>query len=390
MPRLSPHQLRAAHNRDLLLPLLLRACRDLPSAASELRWLRERVNTLQPNDNSRPQRKANHLRKLCLQRSSQKPLQYILGDTPFGDLSIQCKPGVLIPRWETAEYTTHLAHLLIPHPNTCDSKPLRILDLCTGTGCVLLLLHSLLCPHFPHLECLGIDISQKAISLAQQNIDSNIAAGALRPEAGVQIRFQQADIFSNDFLHNVSSNCQKWDILISNPPYISPKAFERTARSVRNWEPLAALVPPHKQPLLDPGNQEKKLFAKADNFRYSRPLHVTSNTTNIDSSTDEKIGDNFYPRLLHLAQMLDVKAALFEVADVSQARRVVGMIESQGESRVWKGREIWRDLPAEPIAESSEELGGQECIVRGNGNVRSVMMWSGDGRGFFGRKGKGG
>ena len=379
MPRLSPQFLRSAHNRNPLLSLLLRACRDLPSARSELCWLRDHVNILlslnQPR--SHPHSKTTYLHKLCLQRSHQKPIQYILGDTPFGDLFIQCRPGVLIPRWETAEYTTYLAHLLIANPKVARSKPLRILDLCTGTGCIPLLLHSLLHPHFRQLEFLGVDISPKAIVLAQQNLESNIISGHLQPEAREQVRFGRGDIFSDDFLHSVSSNGERWDILISNPPYISPRAFHRTSRSVRNWEPIAALVPPHKRASLDPGNQDNIIGAKTNHFRFPRPLHIASNIAKIDTVNDEKIGDAFYPRLLHIAKEIRAKIALLEVADMEQAMRVVGMVESQD---VWEGCEIWRDLPAKYGHDSAVEVEGIEGVVRGRGNGRSVMMWMEDGR----------
>ena len=89
MPRLSPSYLRRAHSLSPLLPLLLRSCRDLPTARNELRWLREHV-LAGPCSKS--------LYELCVERSKGKPLQYILGNQPFGDINVLCEPGVLIPR----------------------------------------------------------------------------------------------------------------------------------------------------------------------------------------------------------------------------------------------------------------------------------------------------
>src|SRR5438874_1102401 len=105
MPRLSPAFLLHAYRLDPLLPSLLRECRTLPSARNELRWLRERA-LLDVAENRR-QGVANHarapgwrvrLRSMVRERAKGKPLQYILGDQPFGELDILCRQGVLIPR----------------------------------------------------------------------------------------------------------------------------------------------------------------------------------------------------------------------------------------------------------------------------------------------------
>lgn len=98
MPRLLPSFLRHAQFQDHHLPLLLRTCRDLPSARNELRWLKEHVDFTNPP--SEPKDHARkRLKRLCISRGRGKPLQYILGNQPFGDLGITCRPGVLIPRY---------------------------------------------------------------------------------------------------------------------------------------------------------------------------------------------------------------------------------------------------------------------------------------------------
>ena len=138
----------------------------------------------------------------------------------------------------------------------------------------------------------------------------------------------------------------KWDILISNPPYISPQAFQTTTmRSVRNYEPKLALVPDRMPD--DPG---------------------------VDS------GDVFYPRLLDIAKQVDAKIVLFEVADMEQARRVAIMAVQRG---LWDGIEIWKDWPTsegdyEHELERDEELG--DISIRGHGNGRSVFAWRDEAR----------
>lgn len=94
MPRISSIDLRNARRVDKLLPFLLLACRDIPSARSELRWLKEHAKATRQNGIDE---KAELLRSV-LRRSRNEPLQYILGSEFFGELEIKCRPGVLIPR----------------------------------------------------------------------------------------------------------------------------------------------------------------------------------------------------------------------------------------------------------------------------------------------------
>lgn len=99
MPRLAHRLLRAAAEEHPLLPLLLRPCRDLPSARRELQWLTE--HAIKP-PNSKGMRKRKEwwplLLKYCQDRGQGKPLQYILGSEWFGPIELKCQPGVLIPR----------------------------------------------------------------------------------------------------------------------------------------------------------------------------------------------------------------------------------------------------------------------------------------------------
>ena len=100
MPRLTTNLLRHARSIDPLLTLLLRSCRDLPSAQNELRWLREHAIKLTQNAKARAQVPGRRvlLRHLVQKRATGKPLQYVIGSEYFGDLEIICRSGVLIPR----------------------------------------------------------------------------------------------------------------------------------------------------------------------------------------------------------------------------------------------------------------------------------------------------
>lgn len=105
MPRIPTSIISKAHKENPLLPLLLKECRSLDLARNELRWMRARVlerNSLtsRGKDTGTGHKSGwrNRLRSMCRTRSSGMPLQYILGDQPFGDLEILCRRGVLIPR----------------------------------------------------------------------------------------------------------------------------------------------------------------------------------------------------------------------------------------------------------------------------------------------------
>jgi methylase of polypeptide subunit release factors len=96
MPRIPPSLIRHAKKIDVLLPSLLPICRALRSAENELRWLGEHAAKVAGHCLPR---QSDHLRQYVARRAKGEPLQYILGTEFFGDLEIECRPGVLIPRF---------------------------------------------------------------------------------------------------------------------------------------------------------------------------------------------------------------------------------------------------------------------------------------------------
>lgn len=244
-----------------------------------------------------------------------------------------------------------LQHFRTPSPSSPRPTTLRILDLCTGTGCIALLLHALLSPHIPYPSVLGIDISTRAIALANHNLHSNIRAGHLSPLGATQIQFSQADIFRRDAIPD-----GKWDVLVANPPYISPSGYERsTARSVRTWEPRTALVPPLPPPTPPP----------------LQPITYTNTKQETERDRDHSIGDAFYPRLFAIAHLVDAQVVLVEVADMAQAQRVAALAIK---ANVGARCEIWRDWPAGKTVEGVE-IGGRRVEVMGEGEGRAVVLW---------------
>ena len=161
------------------------------------------------------------------QRSKGMPLQYIIGNQPFGNLDIRCRSKVLIPRPETEMYTDKVANLLLTALNTkCQEteprwqrhKKFRILDLCTGTGCIALLLHSILkpvngsCSISPpdlDIEILGVDDSPQAIELARENLVYNISQKLLHPDAVHTVSFQNLDVLDLAKKANDSEDAQE-------------------------------------------------------------------------------------------------------------------------------------------------------------------------------------
>jgi HemK-like putative methylase len=220
---------------------------------------------------------------------------------------------------------------------------LKVLDLCTGTGCIPLLLYGLLAPKFPGIEVLGVDISNSAIRLANENLRHNIIHGHLPRKGLSRVSFLKADVLSHKFAESESRiSHSAWDIVISNPPYISQKGFGKdTQRSVRNWEPKLALVP-----------------------------RIDENITMEDSHLE----DIFYYRILKVAEAANSRVVLMEVGDMDQAIRVSRIAIDIG---IWTSVEIWKDW----LDKCSDQLTDKEEVfvrehriaVKGFGNGRSVI-----------------
>lgn len=150
----------------------------------------------------------------------QVPIAYLTQRIPFGELSLAIKAPILIPRPETEEWCYRLITLLKP----LDDKPLRILDLCTGSGCIALALAQA----FPHTFVVGVDILPEALTLAKENMKKNNIKNCA---------WIESDLFD-------ALNDQQFDIIVSNPPYISHSEWLTLDRSVRDFESPRALVAP--------------------------------------------------------------------------------------------------------------------------------------------------
>lgn len=150
------------------------------------------------------------------QRAEHIPLQQLTGEQDFMGLTFSVNEHVLIPRQDTEILVEEVLKEL--------HDGMRILDMCTGSGCILLsLLH-----YSNDCEGLGVDLSAEALKVAGQNV-----LKVLTPEKAEHAHFLQSDLFEK-----VEG---KFEIIVSNPPYIASAEVEKLMPEVRDHEPRMAL-----------------------------------------------------------------------------------------------------------------------------------------------------
>ena len=150
------------------------------------------------------------------QRAEHIPLQQLTGEQDFMGLTFAVNEHVLIPRQDTEILVEEVLKEL--------HDGMRILDMCTGSGCILLsLLH-----YSNDCEGLGVDLSAEALEVAGRNV-----LKVLTPEKAEHAHFLQSDLFEK-----VEG---KFEIIVSNPPYIASAEVEKLMPEVRDHEPRMAL-----------------------------------------------------------------------------------------------------------------------------------------------------
>lgn len=150
------------------------------------------------------------------QRAEHIPLQQLTGEQDFMGLTFSVNEHVLIPRQDTEILVEEVLKEL--------HDRMRILDMCTGSGCILLsLLH-----YSNDCEGLGVDLSAEALEVAERNV-----LKVLTPEKAEHAHFLQSDLFEK-----VEG---KFEIIVSNPPYIASAEVEKLMPEVRDHEPRMAL-----------------------------------------------------------------------------------------------------------------------------------------------------
>lgn len=152
-----------------------------------------------------------------------EPIQYIFGNASFYGLKVRVKPGVLIPRPETAE----LVDIIVKENQ---QKDLQVADLCTGSGCIALALAR----NLPFAEVIATDVSDVALSVAKEN----------NKELNTGIELLKADILKGE------PSGRTFDIIVSNPPYIAEREKRNMEPNVLDHEPSLALFVPDNDPLI--------------------------------------------------------------------------------------------------------------------------------------------
>lgn len=171
-----------------------------------------------------PADKATIFHTYLQQLQNQIPIQYILEEAYFYGLLFKVSPAVLIPRSETEE----LVHLIIQEQK---NKTIKLLDIGTGSGCIPISVKVKL----PNASIDAIDISYEALEIAKEN--------ALK--LAVAIDFQQKDA-----LNLKADDFPLYDVIVSNPPYISEQEKQEMDKGVLDFEPHLALFVSDVNPLL--------------------------------------------------------------------------------------------------------------------------------------------
>ncbi|MDE6566640.1 MAG: peptide chain release factor N(5)-glutamine methyltransferase [Lachnospiraceae bacterium] len=147
---------------------------------------------------------------LIQQRETRIPLQHLTGEVEFMGLSFSVNQNVLIPRQDTET----LVELVLP---VIEGK--RVLDVCTGSGCIAIALQKLGNP----AVCHGVDLSPQALAVAQDNCK----------QLGAEVEMWQSDLFAQV--------TESYDVITSNPPYIASAVIPELMPEVREHEPMIAL-----------------------------------------------------------------------------------------------------------------------------------------------------
>lgn len=208
------HSLQSFYTSRELQSLTLIICKDMLEINDMDIYLRKDIKL---SENKQ------HLLERTVERlKNSEPIQYVTGKADFYGLRFRVEPGVLIPRPETEE----LVDLILKE----NPVAVRILDIGTGSGCIALALGH----HLPEARVDAWDISEKALRIAHSNAD----------DLKINVNFSLVDVLSVDPVKN------QYDVIVSNPPYITEKEKAVMEKNVLEWEPDLALFVSDADPLL--------------------------------------------------------------------------------------------------------------------------------------------
>ncbi|QAA80675.1 peptide chain release factor N(5)-glutamine methyltransferase [Aequorivita sp. H23M31] len=177
----------------------------------------------------------NRFKEAIARLEKEEPIQYIIGESEFYGMIFKVNNSTLIPRPETEE----LVEWIISENNYEDRNIpiLKILDIGTGSGCIAISLAK----NLMNSEITAVDISEDALKVAQENARKN----------NVEVNFLQMNILESDiFSYSTRTFEDKYDIIVSNPPYVRELEKSEMHPNVLNYEPETALFVKDDEPLL--------------------------------------------------------------------------------------------------------------------------------------------
>lgn len=186
-----------------------------------------------------PGAKEEALKAAMTRLEAGEPIQYVLGEAEFFGRHFRVSPDVLIPRPETellCREAIRIAEMMLRVRSAYGKKSIRILDLCTGSGCIAWTMSL----SVKGSEVVGVDISEGALE---------VASSQKFPETGKNVQaptFVRGDVLDTDRFPELG----KFDLVISNPPYIKESEKEDMRTNVLKYEPELALFVPDNDPLI--------------------------------------------------------------------------------------------------------------------------------------------
>lgn len=163
------------------------------------------------------------LRQLVKRTADFEPFQYLIGKTEFYSLEMKVSPSCLIPRPETELLVERAIEFLRTRPSDRQQK---ILDLCTGSGCIAVAIAK----NFSNCHITATDICEDALKIAFENINAHNVQD--------KIALLNGDLFA-PIVKGIDNS--GFDLIVSNPPYISKVEFEKLDKKVKDFEPHKAL-----------------------------------------------------------------------------------------------------------------------------------------------------
>jgi release factor glutamine methyltransferase len=180
----------------------------------------KRIELYTRYDEPLSERQRSAMRDLVRRRGNAEPVAYLVGYKEFFSLPFKVTPDVLIPRPETETLVLEAIEIAKSSP----AERLTLLDLCTGSGCIAVAAAK----GASKLQVTATDLSQAALDVARQNADANGVAE--------HVELRQGDLFA------ALRPDETFDLIASNPPYVSEAEYEALSADIRLHEPSAALL----------------------------------------------------------------------------------------------------------------------------------------------------